>query len=152
MQVALDLWRVLPWIDWVALAFFFSAWAGYASFAHRRADTRPSVLALTNRERTRWMWQSTWREDRVIDGVVVQNMSSSPSFFASTTIFIIGGLLAVLSSTERASELVRDIPFAARVSVLVFDLKLVLLLAIFVYAFFRFTWSLRQYTFGALVV
>jgi hypothetical protein len=36
--------------------------------------------------------------------------------------------------------------------VLVFDLKLVLLLAIFVFAFFRFTWSLRQYSFGALLV
>ena len=35
---------------------------------------------------------------------------------------------------------------------MVFDLKVVLLLAIFVYAFFRFTWSLRQYTFGALLV
>ncbi len=152
MQSLLDLWRVLPWIDWVALVFFFTAWAGYASFARRRADVRPSVLALTNRERMRWMWQATWRDNRVVDGVVVQNMSASPSFFASTTILIIGGLLAVLSSTERATGLVRDIPFAARVSVLVFDLKVVLLLAIFVYAFFRFTWSLRQYTFGALIV
>jgi uncharacterized membrane protein len=47
---------------------------------------------------------------------------------------------------------VREIPFAARTSVLVFDLKVVLLTAIFVYAFFRFTWSLRQYSFGALLV
>jgi uncharacterized membrane protein len=36
--------------------------------------------------------------------------------------------------------------------VLVFDMKIVLMLGIFVYAFFRFTWSLRQYTFGALLV
>jgi uncharacterized membrane protein len=47
----------------------------------------------------------------------------------------------VLSATDRASELVREIPFAARTSLLVFDLKVVLLTAIFVYAFFRFTWS-----------
>jgi uncharacterized membrane protein len=47
---------------------------------------------------------------------------------------------------------VREIPFAARTSVLVFDLKIVLMLMIFVYAFFRFTWSMRQYTFGALMV
>ena len=58
----------------------------------------------------------------------------------------------MLGTTEKASELVREIPFAARTSVLVFDLKIVLLLGIFVYAFFRFTWSLRQYTFGALLV
>ena len=143
---------VLPWADWAAVALFFAAWAGYATWAKRRAQVRPSLLALTNRERARWMMQTTWRENRVVDGVVVQNLSTSPSFFASTTILIIGGLLAVLSATERASELVREIPFAARTSTIVFDIKVVLLTAIFVYAFFRFTWSLRQYSFGALLV
>ena len=97
------------------------------------------------------MLQTTYREVRVVDGVVIQNLSTSPSFFASTTILIIGGLLAVLGTADKASELVRDLPFAARTSALVFDLKLLLLLAIFVYAFFRFTWSMRQYTFGALL-
>ena len=152
MDLLFALWRVLPWIDWVALASFFAAWVGYASFAHRRGLVRPSVLASTNRERMRWMRQTTFRDNRVIDGVVVQNLSSSPSFFASTTILIIGGLLAVLSSNERVSEIVREIPFAVRSTVLVFDLKIVLLLAIFIYAFFRFTWALRQYSFGALLV
>jgi uncharacterized membrane protein len=152
MEVMASLWRVLPWTDWAALAFFFAAWAGYARFAHQRAAVQPSVLALTNRERKRWMLQTTRRENRILDGQVTQNMATSPSFFASTTIFIIGGLMAVLSTTDRASEIVREIPFAARTTLLVFDLKVVLLTAIFVYAFFRFTWSVRQYTFGALLI
>ena len=143
---------LLPWADWAALALFFASWASYAQWAGRRSQVRPSVLALTNRERMRWMLQASERENRVLDGVVVQNLSTSPSFFASTTILIIGGLLAVLLGTERASELVREIPFAARTSLIVFDMKVVLLCAVFVYAFFRFTWSLRQYTFGALMV
>ena len=143
---------VLPWIDWVAVALFFAAWAGYAHFAKLRSHTRPSILASTNRIRRLWMLQSTYREVRVFDGVVIQALSTSPSFFASTTILIIGGLLAVLGTSDRASELVRDIPFAARTTTLVFDLKLLLMLAVFVYAFFRFTWSMRQYTFGALLI
>lgn len=152
MQTLADLARVLPWPDWLALGLFFFGWAGYARFARVRAEVQPSLLALTNRERRRWMLQTTLRENRVIDGIVVQNLSTSPSFFASTTILIIGGLLAVLSTTEKASEFVREIPFAARTSLLVFDLKVVVLTAIFVYAFFRFTWSLRQYSFGAILV
>ena len=152
MDVMAALWRVLPAIDWVALAFFFAAWVGYHAFAHRRSSVQPSVLAMTNRERVRWMWQTTSRDNRVLDAVVVQSLSASPSFFASTSILVIGGLLAVLSTTEKASEFVREVPFAARTSVLVFDLKVVLLLAIFVYAFFRFSWSIRQYSFGALLV
>ena len=152
METAIKVLALLPWTDWAALAAFFVGWIGYAVFAKRRSTMQPSLLDTTNHIRRQWMLQSTYREVRVVDGIVIQNLSTSPSFFASTTILIIGGLLAVLGTTEKASELVREIPFAARTSVLVFDLKVVLLLGIFVYAFFRFTWSLRQYTFGALLV
>ena len=152
MQTMSKLMSVLPWYEWAALLFFFSSWVGYARFARHRAETRPSILASTNRIRALWMLQATHREVRVVDAVVMQSLSSSPSFFASTTILIIGGLLAVLGTSDKANELVRDIPFAAQTSVLVFDLKVLLLLGIFVYAFFRFTWSMRQYTFGALLV
>jgi uncharacterized membrane protein len=152
MDTVLKVFSILPWSDWAALAAFFIAWSGYAWFAKDRAQTRPSVLATTNRYRRLWMMQATYRDVRVIDGVVIQNLSTSPSFFASTTILVIGGLLAGLSAGDKASDLVRDLPFAAKTSVLIFELKLVLMLVIFVYAFFRFTWSMRQYTFGALMI
>ena len=142
---------LLPWLDWVALVVFFVGWGAYAHFARLGAGSQRSVLAATNAVRRQWMLQTTYREVRVVDGVVIQNLSTSPSFFASTTILIIGGLLAVLAG-DKANELVRDLPFAQRTSTLIFDLKLILLLGIFVYAFFRFTWSMRQYTFGALLV
>jgi uncharacterized membrane protein len=152
MEAAVKLLEVLPAVDWLAMVLLFMSWAGYAHFAKRRAQSQPSILAATNRVRRMWMLQTTYREVRVVDGVVIQNLSSSPSFFASTTILIIGGLLAMLGTSETASTLVRDIPFAARTSNLVFDMKLLLMLAIFVYSFFRFTWSMRQYTFGALLI
>src|SRR5262245_4961881 len=131
MDAPLKALAELSWRDWLAILFFFGGWIGYAVWAKRRAYATPSLLGSTNRIRREWMLRSTWRDNRVIDGVVVQSLSSSPSFFASTTILIVGGLLAVLSATERASELVREIPFAARTSVLVFDLKLLLLAGVF---------------------
>ena len=143
---------LMPLADWLALAWFVAVWVGYAVYARRRAERSGSLLATTNHYRRLWMLQTTARENRVVDGVVVQNLSTSPSFFASTTILIIGGLLALLGTSDKASEFVREIPFAARTSTFVFDLKLMVLLVIFIYAFFRFTWSLRQYTFGALLI
>ena len=149
----LDLFRQITLTDALALIWFVLGWWGYAAFARRRAVAgRGSLLATTNRFRRLWMMQTTARENRVIDGVVVQNLSTSPSFFASTTILIIGGLLALLGATEEAAKVVKEIPFAARTSPFVFDLKLFVLAAVFVYAFFRFTWSMRQYTFGALLI
>jgi len=152
MDKLTDLPRLLPLGDWLGMAFFFAAWGGYAVVARRRARTRPSFLGSSNRIRRQWMLQTTFREVRVLDGVVVQQLSSTASFFASTTILIIGALLAALGATEPASDLVREIPFAARTSLLVFDFKVVLLAGIFVYAFFRFTWCIRQYSVGVLLV
>ena len=152
METILKVFTLLPWVDWAAVLVFCGGWSFYAWFARRMATTHTSILATTNLVRRHWMLQVTYREVRVVDGVVIQNLSTSPSFFASTTILIIGGLLAVLGTTDKATELVREIPFAARTTALVFDLKIVLMLAIFVYAFFRFTWSMRQYTFGALLI
>jgi uncharacterized membrane protein len=152
MDAALKSITLLPWTDWLALGWFFGAWVAYALFARHRGQTEMTVLGVTNQLRRQWMLQTTYRDVRVIDGIVIQSLSSSPSFFASTTILIIGGLLAVLGTSEKATELVAEIPFAARTSVLVFDLKVLVLTGVFVFAFFRFTWSLRQYTFGALMI
>jgi uncharacterized membrane protein len=144
--------KLLPLMDWLALLLFFAAWVGYAHWAKRRALHTWSILATTNRWRREWMLQACQRDNRMVDASVAQVLSASPSFFASTSILIIGGLLAALASSEKTSELVLELPFAARTSMLVFDLKLVVLASIFVFAFFRFTWSIRQYSFGAILV
>lgn len=143
---------VLPWADWAALALFIAGWVAYAAFASRRAKVERTLLASTNHFRRVWMKQVTYRDQRIVDAAITQNLASSPSFWASTTILVLGGLLAVLGTNERANELVKDLPFAARTSMLVFDIKIIVLLAVFVYAFFRFTWSMRVYSFGAILV
>jgi uncharacterized membrane protein len=142
----------LPWQDWAALALFIASWVGYALFAKRRSKVESTLLASTNRYRRLWMAQVTHRDQRIVDAAITQNLASSPNFWASTTILVLGGLLAVLGTNDKASELVKDLPFAARTSMLVFDVKIVVLLAVFVYAFFRFTWSMRVYSFGAILV
>jgi len=88
----------------------------------------------------------------MLDGIITQTLSETPSFFCSTTIIIIGGLIALLGTTDKAAELVRDFPFAQPTPMLVFEFKILVLIAIFVYAFFRFSWSMRQYTFVALLI
>ncbi len=152
METAWKLLRVLPWVDIAAVLCFVGAWISYARFAHRRSSRKPSLLAAGNQVRREWMYQSTFREVRVIDGIAIQSLTSSPSFFASTTIIIIGGLLALLGASERAAEIATELPFAVRTSALLFDMKLLLLVAVFVYAFFRFTWALRQFNFAIMLV
>jgi len=143
---------MLPWADWLALSAFFGLWLGYAWFSKSRGQREQTLLATTNRLRLQWMIQATARDPRMLDGLITQNLSSTPSFFSSTTIIIIGGLFALLGTTDKAAELVREIPFAQPTPMLVFEFKVLVLIGIFVYAFFRFSWSMRQYTFVALMI
>lgn len=143
---------LLPSSDWLALLWFLSAWMAYSWFTKSQGKKRGSLIATTHRYRSLWMQVATSRDPRVLDGIITQNLSSTPAFFSSTTIIVIGGLFALLGSTDKATELVRDIPFAQRTSVLIFDLKVLVMIGVFVFSFFRFTWSMRQYTFVALLI
>jgi uncharacterized membrane protein len=148
----MQVFTFLPWSDWAALAWFFTVWVAYSLFSRSESRHSGSLLATTNRYRGYWMAQATSRPERVLDGIITQNLSTTPSFFCSTTIIVIGGLFALLGSTDKAADFVKDIPFAMRTSMVIFDLKVLLLIAIFVYSFFRFSWSMRQYTFVALLI
>jgi uncharacterized membrane protein len=148
----MEIITLLPWADWLALGGFFGLWVGYAWFASAWGKRRPSLLATTNRYRRYWMRQATYRDPRMLDGIINQGLSQTPAFFSSTAILVIGGLFAVLGTTEKASELMSEIPFAQSTPLVVFEFKVLVLISIFVYAFFRFTWCMRQYTFLALVI
>jgi len=75
MTFLINVWTVLPGWDWAAMAVFGLVWAGYVQFAARRALTRPSILASTNRIRHQWMLQTTYRDVRVLDGAVCKTTS-----------------------------------------------------------------------------
>ena len=70
---------------------------------------RPSLLALTDRERTRWRMQTPWCENRVGAGVVVvvvvvQNISTAPSGFASTLpVAVAPDALACTGAAQRSA-------------------------------------------------
>lgn len=143
---------LLPWQDWLAFAWFLCVWLGYAWYSRDASLRGATLLAVTNAWRRRWMLQATQRDPRIVDGNITQNLASSPSFFASATMLVIGGVLALFGATDKAAEMLGGMPFAVNTTRNVFEVKLVVLASIFAFAFFRFTWSIRQYTFVALLL
>ena len=52
------------------------------------------------------------RDNRMVDTQIIANLMRSTSFFASTTMFIIAGLIAVLGAREQAMAVLAELPFA----------------------------------------
>jgi uncharacterized membrane protein len=82
----------------------------------------------------------------------VGNLMQNVSFYANTTIYVIAGLLALLGTMDKLIDAASDLPFARAVSREVWEVKLLLLLMVFVVAYFKFTWSLRQFNMLSILI
>jgi uncharacterized membrane protein len=142
----------IPSNDIIGLAWFVAIWAGYTWYADHRAGRRRSLRAVMHANRYAWMQQMLLRDNRVTDVNILRNLLQGVAFFASTTLLILAGLLTILGSSDRAIEIVRALPFASKTSLVQWELRLLVLSVIFVYAFFKFTWSLRQFNYCAVLI
>jgi len=140
-------------LDSLALAWFLLGWFGYQWFANWAARSgKPSLMGAMGQYRKDWWHSMIGRELRIVDATILTNLSNSAAFFASTTLLILGALFALLGTSDRAMAIISDLPFFAETQVVMWEYKIFLLLTIFVYAFFKFTWSLRQHNFCSVLV
>ncbi|KIM00142.1 hypothetical protein CCC_02930 [Paramagnetospirillum magnetotacticum MS-1] len=143
---------LLPAVDLAAFAAFLVLWTGYTIMADRLTADGHTLLAATARLRLTWMRNMCDREVRVADSALLGNLMRSVSFFASASILILGGLVALLGAGERAYAVIQDLPLVAESPKGVFETKVVLLAGVFVYAFFQITWSLRQFNYCCVLL
>ncbi len=127
-------------------------WLGYARYHRWQSLRAASLMGTVHGYRRQWMAQVLQRDNRLIDASILANLSNSSTFFASTTLLILGGLLALLGSKEKIVNVMADLPFASQGSAGLWEIKIMLLLLIFIYAFFLFTWSLRQFNFASILI
>jgi uncharacterized membrane protein len=57
-----------------------------------------------------------------------------------------------LGSLDKVQALVRDIPYVVVATHAEWELKILVLIVIFVYAFFKFAWSLRQFNYSITLI
>jgi uncharacterized membrane protein len=143
---------LLSLTDYAALLWFFVASFGYVRFADWKAQRAPSLLGAMNLYRRRWMERILVRENRIVDSSLISMLSNVATFLASTTVLILGGLVALLGTTEKAVDVMAELPFAVKGSHRLWEMKILLLMGIFGFAFFKFTWALRQFNMLAILV
>lgn len=130
-------------LDAWAFAWFLACTVGYNLVTSVRPIWRESLVGAIQTQRMVWMVNMAHRQDRVIDVILISNLATGNSFFASTSIVILGALSAVLGSGERAQEVLDKLPFTTHVNPIAWDIKIIVLMIVFAYAFFKFAWAFR---------
>ncbi|NKQ10726.1 DUF599 domain-containing protein [Pseudomonas sp. SST3] len=136
----------------IAVVWFILCWVGYTRYASWRGRDTACLASVLHLYRQDWMRRMLLRDNRIADANVIGNLERNASFFASSTLIILAGVLTALGASDRAVSLLADLPFAQPVSRGLSEIKLLALAVVFVYAFFTFSWCMRQYNFAAVLV
>jgi uncharacterized membrane protein len=139
-------------IDWLSLLVFFACWGGYGWFSEHSRWGDGGLVRTSQAFRLEWAHRLLERENRVADSSLIGNLVTSVSFYANTTIYIIAGLVAALGASDKLLSFTAELPFGGVGNRELLELKLMLVLASFVFAYFKFTWSLRQFNMLCILV
>ena len=142
----------IGWADWAALGVFIAVWVGYSWYADQSRTAERSMTKAVDRVRHRWMREMLDRDLRMVDTGILGNLVTGIGFFASTSILVIGGLIALLGAAEEALNTLSNLPIVTATTREALELRILTLLILFIYAFFKFAWAFRLSNYCSILV
>jgi len=147
----LDRLGLLTLYDGGAVALLIVGWLAIGWWIEREGNTRPSVTVLMMQYRRDWMLQMVTREPRIFDATILSDLRQATTFFASTCVIAIGGVLALIGNAEQlvgvAADLTRE-----QLPTFIWELKLALVALLLTNGFLRFVWANRLFGYCAVVM
>lgn len=131
----------------VATAYWFIGWM----VTHHPRGWR-STGEMVTAYRGLWMLRAARRQPRVTDITLLATLRNGTSFLASMTMFAIGGAVALLGQIDLLESLAQDIAGGFDAPRSAQQTKLLVLIALLVFAFMRFIWSVRVFGYCAVVM
>jgi len=135
----------LPVYDILAFTVFIVGWVSYSIYADQTAKSQRPVAVIIDDYRLRWMERMLERENRMPDVNIAVSFVRVSMMFASTFILFLAGSLAMLGQVDNVREIIAGLAHAHPASRILMEIQLFILMAIFVYAFFKFIWAIRLF-------
>lgn len=143
---------IQTWTDLSCLVVFLSVWFGYARYSRRMVSKRNSLAGMMRIQRIAWMQNCMIRSSHIDDAALIANVDRHVTFYASTTLLILAGLVTSLSQVVPIQKMLLSLPFSYALETSQIQLRLMVLVAIYIYAYFTITWSLRQLSFASVML
>lgn len=140
------------YLDVVALLWFITVWAGYFIYTSKKRNSKPSLQQYLDSWRESWALSLMKRSNRIMDSQVINALIQKETFFASTTILILASTIALMGLRDEVNSMAVDIPIIQYTTTALWEIKVMILALIFIYAFFKFSWSIRQHSYSAILL
>ncbi|MGQ7844772.1 DUF599 domain-containing protein [Granulosicoccus sp. 3-233] len=139
-------------LDLFALALFFVTWIGHFYVVNHSRYSPATITTAMVEMREQWMRNVIKREGSPFDALIQNGLQQGVLFFGSTSVLLIGGLVAGLGSGDNAVAVLQEIPLSTTSSRFQWEIKILLIVFIFVFAFFKFAWSYRLYNYILIMI
>ncbi|MTI44187.1 putative membrane protein [Roseibium hamelinense] len=139
-------------IDLAAVAWFLFAWFGLNIVVELSPLRKRTLSHAMDRCRRGWMLAMATRDVRIMDTAILSGLQQGTAFFASTALLAIGGCFALLDSTERILQVAADLSIPVDASRALWEIKVLGLMLILAYAFFKFGWAYRLFNYSSIVM
>lgn len=138
-------------LEWFSLVWFLGCWIGYGRYSGLKSTHGQRLQDALQVYIRRWIAQVGQRDNRMVDTSIIANIERNATFMASSSLLIIAGLVAAIGSTEKSLSLFTQLPFV-RFDPQTWEVGLISLTMAFAYAFFTFTWCIRQWSFASILI
>ena len=137
--------------DGVALALLLLGWPIIGLWVEHEG-TRRSTHSLIADYRSRWMQEMLQRDNRILDGQILATLRQGAAFFTSASMIGIGGSIALIGQAGTLQSLAADLSVELSAPKVVWETKLMLVVAILASAFLKFVWSHRLFGYCAVLL
>jgi uncharacterized membrane protein len=117
--------------------WFLSCWVGYSLFARKQAKKRNSLSSVLYRYRKEWVLKLSKSGMSEVDSDLLGSLERQVSFMASTSLLILASLVTVLSAASEGFMDMSSLQFVDDVSLEIVQMKLLLMIFIFVYGYYK---------------
>lgn len=143
--------QLTPW-DALALTYLGLVFWGIGWSVTHHPRGWMSTGEMVSAYRLLWMRRAARREVRITDVTLLGLLRTGTSFLASMTMFAIGGAVALLGQIDLLESLAKDVVGGFDSPRIAQQAKLLCLIALLVYAFLKFIWSIRVFGYCAVVM
>lgn len=137
--------------DFIALTCFVLGWLWIGWRIENPSARRPSTASLMADFRREWMREMVTRSPRIFDSQVIASLRQATAFFASATMLALGGGLALVGDTDQLAGVAQDLALE-KTPDFVWDIKILLVLAMLTNAFLAFVWSHRLFGYCSVLM
>ncbi|MBL4784457.1 MAG: DUF599 family protein [Cohaesibacteraceae bacterium] len=139
-------------LDIQAAIWFIGSWIVFSYIVDISPLKSRSLSFAMNAQRSEWMKQLIGRDLRMVDTTIMAGLQNGTAFFASTSLLAIGGTFGLLGATDKVIGIIRELPVNIVATPALWETKVICLMIIYIYAFFKFGWAYRLFNYSSILI